>query len=661
MDSATGREMEPASNPDVVGSLKGRLWSDEPSKVDFLAFEAIAGTVADAVMDDSLDPLAIGLSGPWGSGKTTVLELIKLDLDGRSDRDTGKAILVVRTDPWRYDPATGAKESLISEVLAALTSELEEHATRSSEALNLVKKLAKRVDWAKAIKLAAKTSLALQIPSLDELTELIREKPSEGDDEGQPRGLATFRAEFASLMASHELAHVRRVAVLVDDLDRCLVDTVVETLEAIRLFLSVKGMAFVIAADEERVADAIRTKLPEWQMPAERPGGPDALPPEEPSKLYLHKIVQTTVPLPALGAFDTESYLLLLQLQNRIEAKLTEAQLSAIIGECSHLRTRGALDELQAPAGVNVQEELAFAHRLTSILYEKLQGNPRRIKRFLNDLNVRRAIAARRGIELDLDVVAKLMVLEVLLPDRFKQVLAWLRTGELRDRLAALEEMANAPREMPPEAALAESATSAAATEEATNEQLEAETATVVPLSRSTTDPPAEFDDDLVRWAKLPPDLHDLELSPYLHLAASFSGDLLVSQELPPRLRDLATQLLATRTLDRRSVTDDQLRALPTEDVEVLVRHLGRRARDRTLEQRGAVVGISRLAGLHPNVVPLAIDAFRGIPVGDIQVPTAIHLKGLSLPGMEALLAELAGRMPDNRARRALTSPGGHV
>jgi hypothetical protein len=458
-------------------------------------------------------------------------------------------------------------------------------------------------------------------------------------------------------MASSELAHVRRVAVLVDDLDRCLVDTVVETLEAIRLFLSVNGIAFVIAADEERVADAIRTKLPVWTMPKERPGGPDALPPEEPSKLYLHKIVQTTVPLPALGAFDTEAYLLLLQLKNRTDPPITAAHLSGIIVECGRLRTRGALDEIQVPAGVDVQEELAFAHRLTSILYEKLQGNPRRIKRFLNDLNVRRAIAARRGIELNLDVVAKLMVLEVLLPDRFKQVLAWLRTGELRDRLAALEATANAPRETAAEADPDQSATSGTTTERAAEEQPGGEPPTVVAFSLLTTGVPAEwFDDDLVRWAKLPPDLHDFELSPYLHLAASFSGDLLVSQELPPRLRDLATQLLATRTLDRRSVTDDQLRALPTEDVAVLVRHLGLRARDRTLEQRGGVIGISRLAGLHPNLAPLAMDTFRNIPVGDIQVPTAMHLKGLSLPGIDALIAELVTRMPDNAARRALSS-----
>ena len=41
--------------------------------------------------------------------------------------------------------------------------------------------------------------------------------------------------------------------------------------------------------------------------------GPDGQP-EHPADLYLHKIVQTTVPLPALSRFDTETYLVLLQL-----------------------------------------------------------------------------------------------------------------------------------------------------------------------------------------------------------------------------------------------------------------------------------------------------------------------------------------------------------
>lgn len=41
-----------------------RLWSDEPSAVDLLAFGAVAETAVEAVLDDDLDPMALGISGP---------------------------------------------------------------------------------------------------------------------------------------------------------------------------------------------------------------------------------------------------------------------------------------------------------------------------------------------------------------------------------------------------------------------------------------------------------------------------------------------------------------------------------------------------------------------------------------------------------------------
>jgi hypothetical protein len=46
-----------------------------------------------------------------------------------------------------------------------------------------------------------------------------------------------------------DLPEIERVIVLVDDLDRCLPPTVVATLEAVKLFLSVPKMAFVVAAE----------------------------------------------------------------------------------------------------------------------------------------------------------------------------------------------------------------------------------------------------------------------------------------------------------------------------------------------------------------------------------------------------------------------------
>lgn len=87
------------------------LWSDEPATQDLLAFQAVADTAADAIFDDGLDPVAIGLSGAWGSGKTSVLELIKSETTERS-KGSDREVLVIPTQPWLYDPAVGPKDSL---------------------------------------------------------------------------------------------------------------------------------------------------------------------------------------------------------------------------------------------------------------------------------------------------------------------------------------------------------------------------------------------------------------------------------------------------------------------------------------------------------------------------------------------------------------------
>jgi predicted KAP-like P-loop ATPase len=149
---------------------------------------------------------------------------------------------------------------------------------------------------AKAFKLAAKSSLTLTLPSADKLADLVKSK-ADADD---VHGMEAFREDFAELIKSDELKHIRAVVVLVDDLDRCLPETVVDSLEAMQLFLAVPRMSFVIAADEDRVADAISTRFRTTGVPNE-----DGEPSEDPAKLYLHKIVQTAIPLSALIHFDT--------------------------------------------------------------------------------------------------------------------------------------------------------------------------------------------------------------------------------------------------------------------------------------------------------------------------------------------------------------------
>ncbi len=575
------------------------LWSDDPAPTDLLSFDAVAATIADALLDPLLDPIALGLSGPWGSGKTTVLGLVEQELGQRAE--SGKKVLVIKTEPWRYDPTTGAKESLIGEVLEALAVEVEDSETTvagaKDKAKQLVTRLAKRIDWAKAIKLTAKTSLAFQLPSINDIVDLI--KPAEGEaGEGKARGLEAFRSEFRELMASEALAHVQAVAVLVDDLDRCLPETVIETLEAIRLFLAVPKMSFVIAADEDRVADAIRTRFSGTSSGQTTNNGA-----EEPAKLYLHKIVQTTIPLPTLSRFDTQAFLLLLQLQPGVD----EDKLNQLISQCTDLRrSGGGLDDLTPIEGLDINDQLAFASRLTPILYEKLHGNPRRIKRFLNDLRVRQTIAERRGIELDTAVIAKLMVLESLLPEDFTKVLGWLAQGTMRDQITKLEIAAGRPAE------------TGESSEQSASEGGDEATAT------EPSDANGDFSETLLRWAKLPPQLDNVDLAPYLHLAASFSGVTLLDESLPERLRDIAANLLSTSRADRQAVSDGDIDALSSLEAEALLLHIGRVIRDQPRNQKTGVTAILRIGRRLTTSVEVAKKALLMLPPDDVTIGTPL-------------------------------------
>lgn len=616
------------------------LWSDEPARVDLLSFDAVAHTIADALLDEALDPVALGLSGSWGSGKTSVLGLVGQELDRR--KTEAQKVLVIATDPWRYDPTTGAKESLIAEVLAALAKEINTSETKTDKAKGLLSRLGKRIDWAKAIKLAATSSLTLQIPDFEKLIELV--KPKEGDEESV-RGLEAFRDEFAELISSDDLKHISAVVVLVDDLDRCLPETVVESLEAMRLFLAVPKMSFVIAADEDRVADAIRTRFKTTGRPEESDDDQ-----QDPAKLYLHKIVQTTIPLPALSHFDTQAYLLLLHLEGTTQ----EPQLAKLIERCAQVRREGgSVDDIGEIDGLAMEDELAFASRLTPLLYEKLRGNPRYIKRFLNDLHVRQSIASRRGISLDAAVVAKLMTLEALMKPEFKLLLGWFAKGEMRDQLGRLEDLAGRPAQPEPQAAPTSDEHGDAAETEPTPRQRRGTVAMNTPAEAA---PSGQFSEAMVRWAKLAPSLRGLDLSPYLTLAATFAGVTLIDDSLPERLRDIAANLLSESRREQASVTDAELEALGDGDATDLLLHIGRTMRDQPAKQKAGVNAVLRIARRRPGVVTAARDALLMLAPREITIATPLQFKHEDPPEIRGVLTTWKGKLPEGQVKRSIES-----
>src|SRR5947207_12173691 len=135
-------------------------WADTPSARDLLGYEDIAAAVVDAIRREGLDPVAIGVFGSWGSGKSTILELVAASLP--------KNAITVRVRPWEYDKADDPKALLIAEVLEQLEKALGARGRLEVGTKKTLRDLAGRVNWTRALTLAAK-GVMLQIPSIDDL------------------------------------------------------------------------------------------------------------------------------------------------------------------------------------------------------------------------------------------------------------------------------------------------------------------------------------------------------------------------------------------------------------------------------------------------------------------------------------------------------------
>jgi hypothetical protein len=388
---------------------------------------------------------------------------------------------------------------------------------------------------------------------------------------------------------------------VVDDLDRCLPPSVIATLEAIKLFLSVPKMAFVLAYDDRLVTHAIADRY----QPS-----PRAL---EMASEYLEKIVQIPVPVPTLGLADTEAYLALTLLQTHVD---DETAYSAVVEHCDEQRRAGVsrlLDKLPSDAVPDVaRADFQLAEMLAPILYRELGGNPRRLKRFLNAYWIRATIARRRGIKLDPPALAKLMVLEQLYQEEFERVLGWLADGELPKRLGELEKAKKGGADVP---------------------------------------------ERLREWSALKPALAEVDIEPYLRLAASLRHVAAGAVALRADLRELADELSASGDAARKKA-QQQAAERAVEDRVDLVRDLVRRLRLEPQRQNDYGESIGALARSSPVVAAEVVNLLRDIDVSIVSPALPIRLVVDVKEPTAALVPLLKEWLPAERlrpqARRAI-------
>ena len=138
--------------------------------------------------------------------------------------------------------------------------------------------------------------------SIQSLKDEYWKDEDDSTDESTINNIRKFREEFSDALKND---NIENIVVMVDDLDRCRPERIIEILEVIKLFLAVDRTTFIIAADENVIKYSIREKYPPMN-------GFDV----ELDKEYIEKIIQLPIYIPELSAKDIQNYLLLLVAQS---------------------------------------------------------------------------------------------------------------------------------------------------------------------------------------------------------------------------------------------------------------------------------------------------------------------------------------------------------
>lgn len=552
----------------------GPLWDDNPAALDLLGFAALVRPVVAALSDKNLDPVTIGLQAPWGGGKSTLLRLLADELGGR------ERVLVIEVTPWEFDDAADVKGTLIGEILKALEADLAASSTVPEKVARRIKSLMSRISWAR-VGIAMGRGALTMAWNPDEIIQAFT------PDREEPIDLAGFRDQFAELMS--EIEGLDRVVVLVDDLDRCLPEAVVQTLEAIKLFLSVPKMAFVIAADRTHIRGAVASHLPDKER------GDDFAGP------YLQKIIQIPITVPRLAPQDAAAYIGLLFAAAHADAEI----LRRLVAHCEERRAKNLsplLDEIPGDIGyepdqAQVRLVAQIAHGLSS---DKL-GSPREIKRFLNDLTIRRSIAMSRGIGLSVEALVKLILLEERYPKALERLLK--EDDELAQQalLASWESWAS-------------SKNGAAAPEE-------------------------EFK-GTEQWASSEPSLKDEALGPYLTLAASLSESQPVVA-LGGDLASLVSELAGGHGDVRMRAAVQALGEKTEEDQRRVIKALDDRLR-RSDEQDVVIQALVEVADTRSNLEEGVAATLRSVDRARLSPASAVRIAGSKSERLRGVAKDLA-------------------
>lgn len=255
---------------------------------------SFAERIADVIFKcNEPSSITIGLYGPWGDGKTSVLNFIEESI--KINNCKSNSVIVVRFNPWLFGSVEGLLLGFFDVLAGALDAQL---ITKGEKLKEILKKSAPGIASVAGMKgLGDAVGAFLHGPDIMQLRNRIEEK----------------------LEKSH-----KRILVMVDDVDRLEKAEIQAIFKLVKLVADFKYTAYLLAFDKQIVASSLSDNC----------FGTN----EKSGEQFLEKIIQVPLHLPAIPDNDLRNFCFqgINEALNVSDIALSEQQIQEFLRNFTH-------------------------------------------------------------------------------------------------------------------------------------------------------------------------------------------------------------------------------------------------------------------------------------------------------------------------------------
>ena len=264
---------------------------------DLFEFSRGAKRLSDLIMFGNLaikGSYVIGVSGPWGSGKSSFINLALEDIYGKNDSDTQ----VIKLFPWFHCKHLSMEEQFLSSLN-------KQGILNDGELKKYFLKYAKTLDIAFA-------NFGEKIFEI-----LISDEKDEDIDETQKH------------INNYLISNNKKIAVVIDDLDRLSADEILNVFQLVKATACFKNVIYVLGYDYEQLKRIMEGHTNSWASD------------------YLEKIVQKKVAVPFIPKTKLIAYLF-----NRIDEVIEDTEGNFDFERWTNMSLAGFRDLFRTPRDV---------------------------------------------------------------------------------------------------------------------------------------------------------------------------------------------------------------------------------------------------------------------------------------------------------------------